>query len=176
MPRRSSVEKLDPAIRASVDRAIGRGASIDEIVELVDSLGGDVSRSAIGRYSIRYREMADQQRNVMAIAKAFGEDFGDSDNQAGKLLIQIINSVAVRALIPLASGEVDAIDGKELHFLARAAKDLMSAAKTDADRDRQVRDATKKAAAEAADQELRREGASADTIRRVKEQILGIEL
>ncbi len=176
MPRRSSVEKLDPAIRASVDRAIGRGATIDEIVQMVDEMGGETSRSTIGRYSKSYREAAAQQRNVIAIAKAFGEDFGDSNNDAGKLLIQLINSIAVRAMIPLASGEEPTLDGKELHFLARAAKDLMSAAKIDADRDRQIREATKKAAADEAEKELRREGASAETIRLVKERILGIEL
>ena len=139
MGRKSSIDRLDPAVRESVDRALARGATLDQVVEILDGLGADVSRSAVGRYSQRYRDMAEQQRNVMAVAKAFGEDFGAADNAAGKMLIQLINSIAIRAMVPLASGDDVDINPQDIHFLARSAKDLLSAAKIDADRDEKIR-------------------------------------
>jgi hypothetical protein len=174
MGRRSSIDDLPDPVRESVDRAIARGVKLDDIVAMVNDMGEEVTRSAVGRRAKNYRQMADQQRNVMAIAKAFGEDFGDSNNDAGKLLIQLVNSVAVRAMIPLASGEEPNIDGKELHFLARTAKDLLSAAKIDADRDSKIRDDERRKNAAAAEAEGRAAGASDETIERIKRKILGV--
>lgn len=178
MAGRSSIERLDPRIRVEVDRAIKRGLTVDEITQHLERLGADISRSAVGRYSKRYRELADRQRDLAAVAKAFGSEFGDTDNEQGKLLVQLITSVAARAALPLATDEDVEIDGKELHFLARATKDIISAAKIDTERDEKIREAAaKKAKAEAArdaEQAARDAGASEATIDMVKKRILGL--
>jgi hypothetical protein len=112
------------------------------------------------------------------VAKAFGAEFGGSDNDQGKLMIQLITSVAARVALPLATDEEIDVDGQELHFLARAVKDLTSAAKIDTDRDAKIRDEenkrTKAQAAKDAESAARDAGASEETIRMVKARILGL--
>ncbi|HEU4958993.1 MAG TPA: phage protein Gp27 family protein [Sphingomonas sp.] len=180
MGRRSSVKDLPEPIRAEVDAAIKRGATIDAIVEHLHALGADhISRSAVGRYSKGFAELARQQRDLRIIAEQFGREFGDSDNLDGRLLTQLMTSVMTRAILPIASGEIVQLDGKDLHFLARATKDAMAAAKIDTDREAKIREEEAKraraAAADAADQAGRAAGASEETLRRIRAGILGID-
>lgn len=180
MAGRSTVEKLPAPIRAEVDQAIKRGATIDEIVAALKTLGAEhISRSAVGRYSKRFQALVEQQRKVAAFAEAFGHEFADPDNNQGRLLIQLMNSIATRAIIPLAEGEDVELDGEELHFLARAVKDITAAAKTDVDREAKIRDEAvkraKQAAVEAVDRGGKAAGADAATIHRIKAEILGVE-
>ncbi len=176
MARRSSLEQLPPSVLEAVQAAIARGTTTDDIVAMLEEAGAPRSRSAVGRYRLQYSDLARQQKQVTAVAQAFAKDFGEGDNASGKLLIQLINSIAVRAVMPIASGEEVEMSGQEIHFLARAVKDLLSAAKIDTDRDEKVRDITKRAAAKAAEDEGRKSGADEETIRRIKSRILGIEI
>lgn len=180
MPR-SSIDALDPAIRAELDAAINRGATIDQITWMLKGLGADVSRSAVGRYSRQYAELASRQRDMASIAKAFGAEFGQEGDLQGRLMIQLLTSLITRAAMPIAAGETeDMPDFKELHFLARAVKDATSAAKTDVDREAKIREEVAKAersrAAAAAEGGMRQSGASEESIQRVRAKILGIEL
>jgi hypothetical protein len=185
MAQRSSIDRLPPDVRERVDAAIKNGATIDEIVGMLldlheaGALAEPVSRSAVGRYSKNYREIAAQQRELQSVAKAMGREFGEEGDLQGRLLIQLATSIATRAIMPIAAGEDVEMDGKELHFLARAIKDITSAAKTDVDREAKIRDEavkrTKAAAAEAAASSARGAGASEETIRTVRAAILGIE-
>ncbi|MBX9881234.1 MAG: DUF3486 family protein [Sphingomonas sp.] len=176
MGRRSSIEQLDPRVRAEVDQAIKRGATIDAIVDLLKGLGADASRSAVGRYSKRYAELARQQREMRTVAEAFGQEFGSADDRQGRMMVQLLTSVITRAIMPVASAEDDpeGIDAKELHFLARAVKDTVGAAKLDVERERAVREEERKRAAEAGADAARKGGASAETIDLVKRSILGL--
>jgi len=178
---RSSIDKLDPQIRLELDAALKRGATTDEITWMLKGLGADVSRSAVGRYSKQYRDLASRQRDMQSIAKAFGAEFGQEGDLQGRLMIQLLTSLITRAAMPIAAGEQEELpDFKELHFLARAVKDATSAAKTDVDREVKIRDEAAKqarsAAAAAAENTARASGASEDTIRRVRAAILGIDL
>jgi hypothetical protein len=96
----------------------------------------------------------------------------------GRLLIQLLTSVATRIVMPIAAGDEVTTDAKELHFLARALKDITSASKTDVDREAKIREEaakqTKREAAAAVESEGRASGASAETIDRIKRRILGI--
>jgi hypothetical protein len=132
---RSTIDKLDPQIRLELDGALKRGATIDEITWMLKGLGADVSRSAVGRYSKQYADLASRQRDMQSIAKAFGAEFGQEGDLQGRLMIQLLTSLITRAAMPIAAGEAEELpDFKELHFLARAVKDATSAAKTDVDR------------------------------------------
>lgn len=176
MGRRSKIDELDPRIRAEMDLAIKRGATIDEIVDLLAGMGADASRSSVGRYTKRYAELARQQRDMMAVAEAFGREFGTADDKQGRMMVQLLTSTITRAILPVASGEeeVDGLDAKELHFLARAVKDTLGAAKLDIERERLIREEERKRAAEAGAEAAREAGAGAETIERVKRKILGL--
>lgn len=178
MARRSTIDRLDPKIREEVDRAIKRGATVDEITARLETLGSDVSRSAVGRYSKRYREFAARQRDLRSVAEAYGREFGADDNSEGKLLMQMLSSIGARMAIGLVDQDDPDISLKEFELFARATKNLITAAKSDADRDAKVREeAAKQARAQAAmdaEDAARSAGASEETIERVKRRILGL--
>lgn len=180
MGQRSTVEQLPPQVLAEVHAAIKRGQTIDQIVGRIRELGGGVSRSAVGRYTKEFAELAKEQRNMRAVAEAFGQEFGDADDRQGRMMVQLLTSVITRAIMPMASGDdahVD-LDGKEMHFLARAVKDTMSAAKIDVEREARIRDEeAKRARTKAADDAVtigRAAGASEATLNMIRAGLLGI--
>lgn len=179
MGGKSSIDKLPPQIREEIDAAIKRGTTIDEIVWMLKGLGANVSRSAVGRYSKQYADLAARQRDMSSIAKAFAGEFGQADDMQGRLLIQLVTTIATRMVMPIAAGEEVEADGKELHYLARALKDITSASKTDVDREAKIRaeaeKVAKRQAAEDAAGAAKSAGASEETIKRVRAAILGIE-
>lgn len=176
MAQRSKIEQLDPRVRAEVDQAIKRGATIDAIVELIKGLGADASRSSVGRYTQKYAELARQQRDMRAVAEAFGKEFGQADDGQARLMVQLLTSTITRAILPMASegDEIEGLDAKELHFLARAVKDTMGAAKLDVERERLIREQERNRAAEAGAEAARQAGATEATIDLVKRRILGL--
>lgn len=178
MGGRSSIDRLDPRIREEIDRAIKRGSTVDEITSHMANLGADVSRSAVGRYSKRYREFAQRQRDLRTVAEAYGSEFGADDNSEGKLLLQMLSSIGARMAIGIAGEDDPDVSLKEFELFARATKNLITAAKSDTDRDVKMREeAARKAKAEAArdaEQAAREAGASEATIEMVKKRILGL--
>ncbi len=172
MARRSSIE-LDPRVRAAVDAALAKGLKIDAILEAIQRINPEISRSAIGRYSKGYREMATRERDVLAVAKAYAADFGDSTNPTGKLLIQMVTSLAVRTVMAHSEGD-DIPDPKAMANLGRMVKDIAAAAKTDTERDAAIRKEERTKAAESAERAARSAGASEQVIDTIRREILGL--
>lgn len=180
MGGRSSIDQLDPQIRTEVDAAIKRGATVDGIVTRIRELGGEASRSAVGRYTKNYAQLARRQRDLQATAKAFASEFGEADDRQSRLLIQLVTSITTRSVMPIAEEEDPGLEGKELANLARAVKDITSAAKIDTDREQKIRAeeaarakqqaaaAVEKAASKVAG------GLTRDTIEEIKREILGV--
>jgi len=185
---RSSIDRLPPEIRTEVDLAIRQGSTIDEIVGLLldrheqGKLAEPVSRSAVGRYSKQYSEIAERQRDMSSVAKAFASDFGDVDDKQGRLLVQLttslISKVAMDAMNAPDSEDGPAFGFKEALQLAKAVKDATAASKIDVDREVKIREEAvkqaRKQAAEAAASSAKSSGASEETIRKVRAAILGI--
>lgn len=82
--------------------------------------------------------------------------------------------IGVRMVLPIAAQDEPELDAKDFNFLAKSVKDLMTAAKQDAERDAKIREAAKLDAATAAEKAAKKAGASAETINTVKAAILGI--
>ena len=62
---RSSVERLPPAVREAVDAAIADGASVDALTALIREKGGTCSRSAVGRYAKRVRDLLHRRHEAI---------------------------------------------------------------------------------------------------------------
>ena len=178
MGARSSIDMLPPRLRDAVQGALKDGLTIDQIVDMLRDEGADVSRSAVGRYTLNYREMAARQRDLSSVASSFASEFGDADNPQQKLLIQMFTSVMTQAVLPMASGEGAEIGAQDLHFFARSIKDVVSAAKIDTDREAKIRDEERKKArleaASAAETAARGAGATPETIAAIKRELLGL--
>lgn len=171
MGRKSTIA-ADPAIREAVDKAIARGCTIDAIKDMLDAMGAEISRSAIGRHSQKYAAIAERQRDIRAAAEAFAGEFGSVDDQQSRLMIQLITTALTEKIIDL-PGETSAFDMK---LLTGAVKDAVGAAKIDDDRRRALRKQAFEEAATVAADAVKKTGASAETINRVRAEIMGIEL
>lgn len=178
MARKSKIEDLPDSIRSAVLAAIEAGRTIDDIVDLIRGMGGDASRSGVGRFTKDFRELAQQQRQQRAIAEAFGREFGTADDLQGRMMIQLLTSITTRAIMPIAMGEEVEIDGLELSRLAKAVKDTTSAAKIDVERETKIREEAAKAARSqaAADAMVagRAAGASEESLSKIRAGILGM--
>lgn len=178
MAQRSSIEALPPGILAAVHAAIERGEKITDITAMIEGMGGEASRSAVGRYTQRFQDMAKSQREMRSMAEAFGREFGSADDHQGRMMVQLMTSVFTRAVMPLATGEEVKLTTKEMMELGKAAQSITSAAKIDVEREARIRDEVeKKAKREAATDAViagRAAGASEDTLRRIRAGILGI--
>ncbi|QCI93240.1 phage protein Gp27 family protein [Novosphingobium sp. EMRT-2] len=146
MGRKSSIKTLPKEVQAAVVSALEAGATIDGIVEKLADLGHPRSRSAVGRYAKDYAGLAERHRDIRVVAESFAKDFGSAQNAEGKLMVQLLTSIGARMVLPLAAGDGEDLDPKAFHFLAKATKELQSAAKIDADRDARVREEGRKQA------------------------------
>lgn len=178
MGGKSSIAQLEEPVRVAVDAAIKRGATIDQIVLMLQGLGADVSRSAVGRYSKQYAEVARRQRELSSVARAFASEFGDAEGLEGRLLIQQATAIATRMALNQADNDDPNLSMKELMELGRAVKDITAAAKIDIEREAKIRtEAAVKArqqAASAADRAGKAAGASPETLAAIRQEILGI--
>ena len=176
---RSTIDELPDGIRSAVHAAIERGQTIDGIVDLIRGLGGEASRSAVGRYTKGFAELAKQQRDMRSVAEAFGREFGSADDHQGRMMIQLMTSITTRMLMPHMTGEAEEeLSTLELSRLAKAVKDATGAAKIDIEREAKIRDEearrTREQAAANAETAARAAGASEDTLRAVRMGILGL--
>lgn len=176
---RSTIDALPPVILAAVHDAIERRETIDAIVARIRDMGGDASRSAVGRYTKGFAELAKQQRDMRSVAEAFGREFGSADDLQGRMMIQLMTSLTTRVLMPHMTGEAEEdLSVLDLSRLAKAVKDATSASKIDIEREAKIREEEARRAREraAADAETagRAAGASEATLRAVRLGILGL--
>lgn len=142
MSQRSSVEFLPPEIRAAVDDAIDAGASIDDITAKVQELGGECSRSAVGRYAKRRIDaLQDQYEQDRFTEKYFPQLVARPDTDAGQLAREYLRTEVARAVAFLRKqlGEDGAIDERSLKNLAEAIQRTESAEKLSTDREMSIR-------------------------------------
>lgn len=174
MAGRSSIDSLPTDIRERIDAAIRSGVTVDGLVELLTDAGYDISRSAAGRYSQKFARLAAQQRDVQSLAKAFGAEFGGGDDKQTRMMIQLMTTITTRALMPIASEDDPELGAKEIGQLARAVKDMASAAKTEAEREMRIRELERKRAADVAEKVGRAAGATDDTLARIHAAIMSM--
>lgn len=172
--RKSSIDTLAPAIKTAVNGAIREGrATIDEIVAIINAMGGEASRSAVGRYVQAQNVQLGKYRQAQEIAKVWVEKIGsEPEGDVGRLLIQMLRTVSFNTI-----SNMDEVDPQDLMFLSKAIKDISSADKTMVDREAAVRKlvaAQVVKAAEEVTKTVRQAGMSAETVDLIRSQILGI--
>lgn len=171
MGRKSAIKQLDPAIREAADSAIREGrATIEEITALINSLGGSVSKSAVGRYKQQAEAQMARYREAQEVAKVWiGKLQADPEGDVGRLLAEMLRTTAFQTL-----GDIEAGSPQDVMFLAKALKDLASADKLTADRILLVRREAAKEAAEKVSSVGKAKGLSAETVAELRKEILGV--
>jgi hypothetical protein len=172
--RPSTIAQLGDGARSELDRLLLEGKfSLSEITQRVQELGGNVSRSAIGRYAQYQEQVASDIRATREMAQAIGKELEDCDGDAGRLAIESVQTLLLRARMDLASGEE--IDIKALSFLCGAVKDLQSAFKMNIETEGKIRDRVLKEAAQRVAKASTSRGMTAETVEFIKAQILGVK-
>lgn len=171
MGRKSSIKGMDPRIREAVDAAIREGrATIDDIVAIVASMGGQASRSAVGRYKQQAEAQMQRYREAQEVAKVWiGKLQADPEGDVGRLLAELLRTAAFQTL-----GNMEAATPGDLMFMARTLKDLASADKMTAERILKVRQEAAKEAATVAAKEAKSAGLSDEAAELIRQKILGV--
>jgi len=177
MAPRSSIEQ-DPRIKEAADEAIRSGATVDQILEALQGIGADVSRSAVGRYTFKVRSTMAKLREAREVAKVWADKFGDEpDGDVAQLVGQVLHAVAFQQASHMAeaeAGQDDAPGPREVMFLAGALKDLASAGKINADRILKIRKETVQKAAAEVDKIAKVSGLTAEAAAQIRQKILGV--
>src|SRR5437868_3267674 len=86
--RPSSITQLDPSIKEAVDTAIREGRlTIEQIVALIKDKGGDVSRSAAGRYVKNAKERMEDYRQAQQVAAVWVDKLGkEPEGDIGRMV------------------------------------------------------------------------------------------
>lgn len=174
MGRRSTVARLDPRIREAVDAAIREGrASVDDLVALIEAQGAQASRSAVGRYRKDYADSLLRYREAQEVAGRWVAQFkADPDGDLGRLLAEMLKTLAFTSM-----ADRESADAKDIHFLARAIKDLASADQVKHRVEAELRAATRARAdkaVEAIEAEAGARRISPEALARIREQVYGI--
>jgi hypothetical protein len=174
MPPRSKVRQLPQELRAELDRLLSDGRlGIREVTDHLRKLGADVSKSAVHRYSQDFERIAEDIRLSRQMAEALGRELEQVPGDAGRLAIESLQALLLRARMQLGS-DADGIDLEDFGRLARACKDLESARKSNVDVEIRIRERTARDAADAAAQVATEQGLSEGTVEAIRARILGI--
>lgn len=172
--RPSSIKQLDPKVKQAVDAAVREDrASIDEIVMLIQNLGGEASRSAVGRYVKNARERMEDYRQATQVAAVWVDKLGkEPEGDVGRMLLEMLRVVAFKTI-----GDIDTASPEDLMFLGKALKDFAGADKLAVDKEFAIRKLVAARAEKAANEivkEARKIGASEETIQTWRNKVLGV--
>lgn len=181
MAPRSTILKLPTSVREYIASVREKGHTLSEITEaLQEEFGVDVSRSALGRYTKQMERVTKQLQNSRHMAQAIAKHFGDKPtSEVARANIELLHSIIMDVMV--AGGEDGAeapkFESGDAMKIAIALEKLTKAHKTDTDRDMQVvKEAERKAkeeALKAVENVAKRGGMSADTVAKIKKEILG---
>lgn len=179
MPRQSSIKQLPDKILKKIHTLKDQGRSLDEIIGCLDKLDIEISRSALGRYTLKRDKVMEQIRTSREMAKAIAQEFGDeTDDTISRTNIEMLHSIIMKGLA--GNGEEDIIlDAKEAMFMATALEKVTKASKLNAERVLKIREEAEKAAIKKAsdivETTMKEKGLSAEMAQDIKIKFLGIK-
>ena len=168
---RSSVERLPSAVRDAVAAAIEDGATIDEVTAGIRALGGDCSRSAVGRHVKQVRALTRRQHEVDRCAETWVRTLGErAEGRSGLIALEALRSLAlltVGALCEKAEKaekeeEAEEVPAEEIARLALALRRIEGADRLRIERERAVAGAGAGGEPVSRATEIRRQGGLSD--------------
>ena len=183
--RPSTIDRLPNEVREEIARQRNAGRTIDEILAVLRSLDGVEelpSRSALGRHLKHQEKVMERIRESRSLAEALAKNFGDKQtSDVTRMNLELLQDIILRATMAGdEEGNAAAFEPKDIMFLATALEKAAKAGKTDFDqqlaaaRETERREATKQAA-DSAVAAAKKQGLSTDTIKAIKQSILGVE-
>lgn len=179
MGRKSSIHQLPKDIKVDLDKLIEKGsATIDEMMQYLESQGADVSRSSVGRYKKNIDKTLEKIRQSREIAEVLTKELGDStESEMSGAIREILRSLVFDFMTTNDKTPSD----KQLANIARAMKDLEHSAHISQDREskirKEIREEMERKAEEAAsnvEDIVKDKGLSKGAINDIRKHILGI--
>jgi len=144
MGRKSSIDKLQPDVRAHIERRLRENRlTLDELItDLHTEFPAEQkpSRSALGRYRVGFDQLVANMREQETMSRLLVQELGENpDDRAGALMVQSLTTLVNHATFSMQKNAADdklAVD--DVRKLARAAKDVIQARKLSMDERRQV--------------------------------------
>lgn len=179
MGRKSSIEKLDPAVRSHIERCLRENRlTLDELIDdLVARFPSEQkpSRSAIGRYKVSFDEMTKRLREQQVMGRLLVEELGENpDDRAGALMVQSITTLTTHAAMGAQIDEETTVD--DVRKLARAAKDVLQARKASMEERRQIEREAREKLLQEQEQRLEEQRGSDGMSEQLENRIRGILL
>lgn len=178
MPKKSSIHLLDPRVREAVDAALSEGrATLNDIVAMIQAMGGQASRSAVGRYAQNFEDSLKRYREAQEVAGQWIASFkANPDSDVGRLLAEMCKTLAFQTMAR-ANEEEQPVDMLELSRLARAVKALTDTDRVKAELEARLAERVKTAvdAAVAGAEAQATDGRiPAEALRRIREEVYGV--
>ncbi|SDG62935.1 phage protein Gp27 family protein, partial [Thalassobaculum litoreum] len=154
---KSKIEKLDPDIKAEIDRLLhDEGRTIDDVVAFLRTLKLDdtPSRSSVVRYGASTAKIRADMDRMRSVTSQLSKEFGDQDNDAARFLLQIAQTIAFK-LMDSQAGADKVIEVEEFMLLMKGLKDMSAARKATLDAEEKVLAKLKREAAKLFDQAQR---------------------
>jgi uncharacterized protein YeeX (DUF496 family) len=183
MGQKSAVDRLSEPLRIRLLEMLQNPAVTQkEIADAINAEAGEtlLSRSSVNRYARRMKRFAEKNRQAREIADAYVDKYG-TDNRVK--LGRVVNEQIRLAVFDLIGEIEDRWDDPEikspqiadmLYKVSRSLKELEAAEKLNAERTENIRKAALAEAAEAVEQTAKSNGLTAETIEKIKTQILGL--
>jgi hypothetical protein len=181
--RPSTISRLPPQIKEKIASLRDQGRTLDEIMNALNAMDVEISRSALGRYTKRMDRVATDLRKSRELAQAVARQFGDKEvSQVARTNMELTHTLLMKLMVGNDDEESAPVILKpqEAMFIATAIEKLTKAGKVDfeaqllAAREQERREATAQAAEKAADT-ARSKGLSEDLIHAIKANILGVD-
>ena len=182
MPRPSTINKLPSEIKDMIAQLREKGHTIDEVMEHLQKMDVEVSRSALGRHAKKIDQVAATIKRSQLLASAITDKFGSEDsNKVSRGNLEFMHALIQKVMIGGEDGEEITLDPKDAMFLATALEKLAKAEKSNIETqikvaEERARQEATEVAAEVAVTEARRQGLSADTVNAIKSKILGVDI
>ena len=183
MGRKSSVDRLPKKLRAMLAEMLADPACTQaQIVAAVNAQAGEkvLSSSGVNRYAQRMKRFTEKNRQAREVAEAYLEHCGaDSRNKMGKVINEQIRLAAYDLML-----EIDEIKEKPetdataltdiLLKVSKSLREIEQAEKLNAERTAGIRKDALTEAAQVVEATARSDGLSAETVAKLKKQILGL--
>lgn len=186
--RKSKVELLPEEIRSTLNVFIRSGNMtqkdiLEAVNQMIDEAGlGDeakLSRTGFNRYAKRMEDMGQRLRQSREVAEVWVSKLGDAPtSDVGKLLQEFVRTMAFETsmkMMEAAEGEEgEVISPKALGQLALVVQRIETAAMSSMKREKEIRAAYAAEAAEKTEAVAKKAGLTADTVKMLKAELLGI--
>jgi hypothetical protein len=172
MPPRDAVSQLPEELRAQIDSRLIKGgfSGYEELAAWLQEQGFAISKSALHRYGQKFEDRVQALKMATGQAKALVESSPDDEGAVGEALMRLVQEKLFAILL-----EFEVTDPSKLN-LGAIAKAIASLGRTSIAQKKYATEVKERAQAAAASVEklVKKGGLSAETVRDIRREILGI--